>query len=107
MKSDAAAKSFATLLKKIQRQYNPEEALPCDPVTQLVVAYLQWRGTRRGAENAFADLMEVMVDINELRVSHPREIIAVLGEDYPEVHERIDRCARRCRKSSCVSTPWP
>lgn len=91
MKSDAAAKSFATLLKKILRQYNPEEALPCDPVTQLVIAYLQWGATRKQAESAFADIMEVMVDINELRVSHPREIIAVLGDDYPEVHERIDR----------------
>ncbi|MEM9882877.1 MAG: hypothetical protein AAF800_08165 [Planctomycetota bacterium] len=87
----ATAKKFATLLKKAQSAYADEDPPPRDPVAQLIVAFLQWNATRRQAEDAFAALMDAYIDINDLRVSHPHELVAVIGEDYPAAAERVIR----------------
>ncbi len=87
----ATAKAFASLLKKCQADYNAEDPPPRDPVSQLVVSFLQWGATRTQAEDAFARLMDTMIDINDLRVSHPHELIALIGEDYPDATLRVIR----------------
>lgn len=91
MKDNTPLKKFSTLYRKLKPRYKPEEPPERDPVTQLVVSFLQWESTRRSAERAFTSLMAEMVDINELRVSHEHEVIAVLGENYPLVEERAAR----------------
>ena len=92
MKQDTASlKKFSTLYRKLRSKYKPEEPPERDPVTQLVVSFLQWESTRRSAERAFTGIMAEMVDINELRVSHEREIIAIIGDSYPLAEERIAR----------------
>jgi endonuclease III len=87
----ATAKNFTALLKKASAGYKTEEPPPRDPVSQLVVSFLQWGATRNQAEDAFAALMEKMIDLNDLRVSHPHEIEAVIGEGYPEAKQRVIR----------------
>jgi len=87
----ATAKKFAALLKKALGAYDGEDPPPRDPVMQLVVSFLQWDATRHEAEEAFTRLMDGLIDINDLRVSHPHELREMIGVDYPNVVERILR----------------
>ena len=89
--TDAAAKKFATLLKKIVSAYAGEDPPARDPVAQLVVGFLQWRSTRRAAEDAHAALMAELIDINDMRASHTDELVALIGVDYPDAVERVIR----------------
>ncbi|MEE9404787.1 MAG: hypothetical protein V3V20_07835 [Algisphaera sp.] len=90
-KAEAAGKKFTALLKKALAAYKGEEPPPRDPVAQLVVAFLQWRSTHRAAEDAFTALMAELIDINDLRASYPHELVAMIGEDYPDATERVIR----------------
>jgi endonuclease III len=101
------AKKFGALLKKIKSQHGGaakagapsggggeaegSPAAPREAVTQLVVAFLEWNASRKQAADAHKRLMAVMVDNNDLRVSHPHEIVAVIGERYPRAEERAAR----------------
>ncbi|MEM9915977.1 MAG: hypothetical protein AAF911_13545 [Planctomycetota bacterium] len=87
----ATAKKFAALLKKCLSAYKGEDPPPRDPVAQLIVSFMQWDATRKQAEDAFVALMEEMIDVNDLRVSHPHELVAVVGEDYPNGTIRMIR----------------
>ncbi len=87
----ATAKKFAALLKKCLTAFNGEDPPPRDPVAQLIVSFLQWDATHAQAEDAFAALMDQMIDINDLRVSHPHELVEIIGEDYPNAMMRMIR----------------
>jgi len=89
--ADAAGKKFTALLKKAVAAYRGEDPPPRDPVAQLVVGFLQWRSTRRAADDAFVALMGELIDINDMRASHAHELVAIIGEDYPDAVERIIR----------------
>lgn len=92
MKNESAyTKSWAALLKKVKDAHQAPEPIACDPVTQLVLAYLQWNSTRKLALAAHEKLMKQVVDNNDLRVSHPYELIQAIGEDYPHAEERAAR----------------
>lgn len=84
-------KKLASLLKKLKTKNDPKEHVAADPVTQLVLSFLNWETTRRQAEQAFDRLMAAMVDINELRISFEPEIIEIIGEDYPLAAQRVMR----------------
>ncbi|MEM1210227.1 MAG: hypothetical protein AAGI54_13265 [Planctomycetota bacterium] len=91
-KATDVGKALGALLKSArQKRKNLEEPPPRDATTQLAVSFFQWQATRDQAEQALGRVLAVMVDINELRVSHPEEIIEVIGEDYPLIHERVPR----------------
>lgn len=84
------AKKLAAFLKNLHHQ----EADPfpqLDPITRIITGFLQWNATRKGAEQAYGKLMTHLVDHNDLRVSHPREIVNLLGERYPLARERAMR----------------
>jgi endonuclease III len=87
----AYTKKFAALLKKVKEAHQPAEPASTDPVSQLVVAYLQWNSSRKLAIAAHEKIMKQMVDNNDLRVSHPHEIVNLIGEDYPRAQERAAR----------------
>ena len=92
MKHDPAQiKKLNSLIRKLKARHKNLEFLEYAPTTQLVMAFLQADSSRRKAEQAYDALMEEMVDNNELRVSHTREIVEVLGEQYPRVHWRVER----------------
>ena len=87
----ATTKQFADLLSKALGSYKGEDPPPRDPVAQLIVGFLQWNATAAQAEEAFAALMDRMIDVNDLRVSHPHELVEVIGEDYPQASVRCIR----------------
>lgn len=85
-------KAFAALLKKAQSAYKgPAEADAMDPIAQLVVSFLAWNATLKQAEHAFEKIIHQVVDLNELRVSHPHEIVAMIGVRYPDADARVRR----------------
>ncbi|MEM1446686.1 MAG: hypothetical protein AAGF84_11565 [Planctomycetota bacterium] len=86
------ATKLNALIKKAKSAAKAFEAPdPRDPAHQLAVALLQFNHTRKAAEDAHAALLEAFVDLHELRVSHPHEIVDVIGEDYPAAYERAIR----------------
>jgi len=92
MRNDShQAQNLKRLLERLDAEYHPDDPPASEPVTQLVIGMLQWEATRKQAETAFSKLMEQLVDINELRVSHDRELVGVIGQNYPRAEERIAR----------------
>ncbi len=90
MKNESSyVRKFASLFKKMPAA--PDAPPQRDPVTQMVVAFLQWEATRKQGESAFRRIMESMVDNNDLRVSHAQQIAAIIGENYPRAEERVAR----------------
>lgn len=83
-------KPLNALLKRIHRKERPATPDP-DPIVNLVMAFLEWDASHRSAESAYSRLMGALVDHNDLRVSRPHEIAAILGERYPRVQERSAR----------------
>ncbi|MBS0196142.1 MAG: hypothetical protein JSR77_05235 [Planctomycetes bacterium] len=57
----------------------------------LVRATLTWEATTHQAEMAHHRLSGAFIDLNDLRVSMPEDIVAVLGERYPLAEERALR----------------
>lgn len=93
MSSDQSnpAKQLASLLTQLGRHYEPEPAAERDPVTQLVLGFLEYEATREQAEEALGRILEPMVDANDLRVSLLEEVVDLLGRDYPLAEQRVAR----------------
>ncbi len=83
-------KHLNALIKQLRR--HDGKPLPTlDPIGRIIHGFLEWNASRKAAEAAAGRLATVMVDHNELRVSHPSEVAAVLGERYPRATERAAR----------------
>jgi endonuclease III len=85
------AKKFAAELRQIKSKHKTDAPPELDLVTQMVMGFLEWNATRKSALEAHDRLMEVLVDNNDLRVSLPNEIGALIGADYPQLNVRISR----------------
>ncbi len=85
------ARKLSPFLKKLLKAHRHEPTDPPEPVTQFVLSFLQWNATTRLAQEAYARVMAVMVDHNDLRVSHPHEVVNFLGPGYPRAEERVAR----------------
>ena len=86
------ADQLQALLSRLKKQFSPEPPAPIeDPLEQLVSSLLLWESTASKAEAARRRLIAAVVDINELRVCLPEEIVALLGERYPRGEERALR----------------
>jgi endonuclease III len=85
------AQNFKRLLERLDPKYRPEDPPASDPVTQLVIGFLQWETTRKQAETAFQKLMSQLVDINELRVTDDLELLKIIGANYSRGEERLAR----------------
>ncbi len=85
------ARKFGTLYRKVKALHGGDPPVEYEPVTQLVLSFLQWNATSKQADLAYDRLMGGLVDFNDLRVSHPTELIALIGERYPNVEERVLR----------------
>ncbi len=80
------------LLRKARAAAKSVEEPPArEGAAQLTVSFLNFNATRKQAEDAFARLMNELVDLHELRVSHPHELVAIIGENYPAAYDRILR----------------
>lgn len=85
------ARKLTALLRTIRSKSKVEPPAATDPITQIVIGFLEWNATRTKALEAHGRLMAQLVDNNDLRVSLPVEIIALIGADYPQVQVRINR----------------
>ncbi len=91
---------YAKRVKECYKQLQPTVTTEppselSDPIEQLVVAQLGWDALPTTAQRACRKLTEQMIDLNEVRVSTPREIAAVIREFVPNPVE----CARNISRS--------
>ncbi len=94
-KDTANDKKFNALLKRAHQDMPEHRPDALDPMLQMVMAFLQWNTNTQRAVQAFDAIFEVMVDVNELRISQTHEVTDIIGEDYPDVHNRLIRM-RHC-----------
>jgi endonuclease III len=96
-------KNGAQYAKLVKRYYNrtrssvtsaPTED-DSNPLAQLILAQLSWDAAPLNAQKAARRLSEQMIDLNEVRVSTPREISAVIRDCVPNPME----CARAISRS--------
>ena len=87
----AAGKALQALLKKIGTPDVPELLPADDPVAILIYSFLVWETTVEKADAAYAKIVENVVDYNDLRVCMPHEIVEIIGERFPQAHERAQR----------------
>lgn len=88
------SQALRSLLKRCRDAYGapePQAESAEDPIEQLVWSFVLWDATTSKAEPAMRRIRSSFVDHNELRVSLPHEIAAVLGERYPRGPERALR----------------
>ncbi|MGP1271976.1 MAG: hypothetical protein ACTS22_01450 [Phycisphaerales bacterium] len=60
-------------------------------IDELVWAFLVWEAGEHRAAARFDAFVSHFVDLNELRVCLPDEIVAALGSSYPRSRERAER----------------
>ena len=78
-----------------------------DPIRLLVQSVMEADASRQQADKAMAVLDKEFVDFNELRVAQPRELVEILGKNYPwararalELTEALNRIYRRASEVS-------
>ncbi len=85
------AKALTSLLKKLKGRYEVVAPVKHDPMDELLLGLLLWEATRPKAEAALKRLREAHVDDNDLRVTRPAQVAALLGKNYPRAEERAAR----------------
>ena len=86
------ARALNSLVRAIKGKYAPDDDLPDrTPLEELIYSYVLWEAPASKADAAYRRLTHHIVDLNELRVCRPPEIISVLGKSYPLVEERAMR----------------
>ncbi len=93
MKGDSDdGKKITALIQRLKKTYPKVQPPPQrEPIAQLIVSFLQWESTTQKAADAYDRLMAMVVDHNDLRVSHPYEIIDQIGKGYPRAEDRVAR----------------
>lgn len=90
------AKRVKRLFNQLKKSFDvPEMPEPTDPVEQIVLARLIAAAGETRAKRAFHQLVDVMVDINEIRVSTSMELSAILRPYVPDSLE----CAVSIRRA--------
>ena len=85
------AKRLAALLRRLKQSASAAETKSRPPLMQLIHAFLSYDAAARQADTAMRRLEESLIDLNDLRVSDPYDLAAIVGDDYPNV---LVRCAR-------------
>ena len=86
------ARALNALLRSLKAKYAPDaELAERTPLEELIYSFLLWEAPIAKADAAFKRLMNNVVDVNELRVCRPPEIISIIGKTYPLAEERAMR----------------
>ena len=83
------ADDLRSLLKRLNRQYQPEARQPQDPLKALVRGAMSYDVSDHKAEDAMRLIDREFVDLNELRVATDLEIQELLGVRYPQIERRV------------------
>jgi endonuclease III len=82
------SKKIQKLFRSLKRKYPKHEKAAYDePAEALVYAITSEKITHKQAQTAAKRFNEYFVDLNDLRVSRPEEIVEMLGEDNPTTRE--------------------
>ncbi len=83
------AKQVKRVFNRLVRQHGkPKHDSLADPIEQLLLGVVARGTTETGAAAAMKRLQEGTVDLNELRVASPREMVQLLGENFPNAIEK-------------------
>lgn len=87
------ATKFNAILKKHQAEpvEPPAEAVPPDPLAILVHSFFLWEAPPSQSYDTYKRVMAATVDLNDLRVSLPLELVGMMGARYPRAAERAQR----------------
>jgi endonuclease III len=88
------AKQLKSLLATVRKQVDLPEPFEMEPLSQLIFASLCADATTDQADAAYSALIEAMVDLNELRVTDPVDLVAIIGRGYPLAEFRIHHLSR-------------
>lgn len=89
---------LSAVLKKLLKEQRPAVAVP-DPVPEglepacamLLYSFLLWESTPKQASACFTRLLESIIDLNDLRVAMPGEIVEISGMRDGLAVERAER----------------
>jgi endonuclease III len=88
------AKRFKSFFSKLKRSADAgEHREPLPIIEEFIVAILARETTESQAVAAYKRLIENVVDLNELRVTTPREMADFIGASFPECAEKSDEIA--------------
>lgn len=90
--SQIYAKRIRQLYNKLLRQFGKQQLdLPREPLMQLVEGILAPGAALSKAQAVARRLCQGMVDLNELRVTPPMELAALIGDSVPFAAEKAQR----------------
>lgn len=87
------AKKLRGLLRRTKAADEPI-ARPEDVAEMFVYATLLWETTTRQADAAFGRLMKQVVDLNDLRVTDPRDLAEMFGARYAMAEQRAETLSK-------------
>lgn len=85
------AKKLKALLSKEKPPAQPVWPEGAGVLEVLVHSFLLWECTAEKAQAAWEKIQDAVVDYNELRVTMPQEVGALIGARYPRAAERCER----------------
>ena len=94
------AKSYEKKVKKLLSDMKKPKAAPgkADPVEMLVLASLEENASPVLAGRAMAIFTKEFVDLNELRVAQPKELVELMDKNYPHARQTAEQIAHGLRK---------
>jgi len=89
---ESAFEALVAKLRKTEVEEPPPGPVGMPPLMhEFLRAFLVWEASPSKAEKAMAKVLSAIVDLNELRICLPHEIIGIIGPKYPACEERAAR----------------
>ncbi|QNN23804.1 hypothetical protein HED60_16515 [Planctomycetales bacterium ZRK34] len=85
------AKRLSQMMRQLAKAAPDREVIERDPIERLIHAFLCWESSHNQADQALAKLMREIVDFNDLRVTDPADLVAIIGPGYALAEERMYR----------------
>jgi len=83
------ARKINRLYARLRQQHGkPQLKEPADPTDQLLLGILLQGTTLARARKMLDRIRSSMVDLNELRVSHPPDLVELMGSGFPHAFEK-------------------
>lgn len=92
MSATANIKQLESFVKAARRDYKVAEAYePMNAINEFIYSFLLWNTTTTKANVAFKKFTSSFTDLNELRVTQGEDLTEMLGVQYPDLDERVQR----------------
>ena len=92
MSAATSTKQLESFVRSVVKSYGPDEAYEAmTPIEEFIFSFLLWNTTTTKANVAQRKFSSDFVDFNELRVTQSEDIADLLGVQYPQREERVQR----------------